>query len=259
MLERRMIHPKRSVALALAAGIAGALAAGAQAAVPPGAPIASVGPVSSPGGAVTASGTATSGGKADACLNDQHSGANPSGSQPAQINDRSCKSSSGAAGAGSASSSSQSAGSGGAQSGTASKSGARSGAAGTTSPKSGAVKTASVTAAQARGLRITGIRYQTSSVPKTHKLGVSVALRDELGRPIRGAVVTLGSAPGVTPKLKTATASTNALGTAHFSVPTTSKMLGKRLQLQIGARTPTTRMVRLASVLLPHGTLPCKK
>jgi hypothetical protein len=243
---------------AVAAGIAGVFAAGAQALVPPGQPVASAGPVSSPGGAVTASGTATSGGKADACVNDQHSGAKPSTSQPAQVNDRNCTASSGTASRSSAAGSSS-----GTQSGSGSTSGARSGTAGTTGSKSGtsgAKKTAAVSASQARGLRITGIRYLTSGVQKTHHLGVLVTLRDELGRPIRGAVVTLGSAPGATPALKARTVPTNALGTARFSVPTTSAMLGKRLQLQVGAHTPTTRMMRLTSVLVPKGTsAPCKK
>jgi hypothetical protein len=260
---------KRTFRLAaVAAGIAGVFAAGAQALVPPGQPVASVGPVSSPGGAVTASGTATSGGKADACVNNQHSGAKPSTSKPAAVNDRSCTASSGTASRSSAAGSSSgtqsgSAQSGSAQSGSGSASGARSGTAGTTGSKSestGAKKTAAVAASQARGLRITGIRYLTSGVAKTHHLGVLVTLRDELGRPIRGAVVTLGSAPGTTPALKARTVPTNALGTARFSVPTTSAMLGKRLQLQVGAHTPTTRMMRLTSVLVPKGTsAPCTK
>ena len=246
--------------IVVAAGAAGLLATGAQAANAPGQPVAVVGPVSSPGGGVTASGSATSGGKADACLNNQHSGANPSGSQPAQVNDRGCKASSSSSG-GTSSSGSGSSAQGGTQSGAAPQSGARSGAAGTTSSKSGASKkTASVAASGARGLRITGIHYQTSGIPKAHQLGVLVSLRDELGRPIRDAVVTLGSRPGTTPALKTRTAKSNSLGIAKFTVPTTSKMLGKRLQLQVGARTATTRLTTLSSVMLPHGSLvACKK
>src|SRR2546430_1490398 len=166
----------RVVAFLTACGISAASAAVAMAAGPP---VVSAGPVVGPSGTATASGTVASGGQTDACVNDQHSGASPSGSDTsgaAQVNDRGCAAGSqpggGSPGGGQASGSRSGASASGAQAGggraqTASVGGAR-------------ARTSIVMAAQAVGLRIASIRFSTACSHSTRRLGVQVAEDDRL-------------------------------------------------------------------------------
>lgn len=247
-------------AVALVAVVDAAVVAGtARADNPP--PLISAGPMTDPTSTATASGTASKeqAGKADACVNQQHSGTAPPPSDAkngVQVNDRSCQSGT-----------STSAG-GGAQSGNGSPNGSPSGdsTVRTTSSSRGSsgARTASakrsrsastavaVSASQALGLRITRIRYVTDAVPTSKRLRLLVTVRDLRGRLVRDAIVTIRGVPGA----KLTVASTyatfsNRLGRAGFLVRVPKQTLGKRLVLLVAARTPNARALTVGSVRLP--------
>jgi len=248
--RRLLVAAAVTVTLVLAVLSAGASIAKADP------PIATVGPVTTPNGTVTATGTVASGGDTDACVNNQHSGADPSSSNldnAAQVNDPSCQTASGGqssssqtsppAGSGSSSGSSPS-------NGSAPSGGSRpAGSSGT----SGTTKKAATTIApaDARGLKISAIRYNTKGIRSSKKLGVRVTLRDADGNLIRDAIVSIKGVPGAKNTIDCAHAAyTNSAGVAAFTVPVSAKMLGKRLLLGVAARTPSRRVSRIGAVRL---------
>ena len=212
-------------------------ASGARAEDPP---IVSVGPVAGAGN--TASGSVGSGGKTGACVNEQSSSADPSSSDTnkvAKLNEGSCQASAGSsAGTGS--------------SGSASSAGLdrdrRAGAA----ARSRSATAAWVSAGEAVGLRIVRVRHLTKDVTATKHFRVLATLRDIRGRLVRGAIVSVSRAPGAQNTIAGVHATfSNKVGQATISVPVAKRMLGKRLFLKIGARTPTARAITLRSVRLP--------
>src|SRR5439155_20921630 len=176
-------------------------------------PIVSVGPTSSPTGG-TATATMAPSGQTDACLDQQHSGANPSTSSlpgVVQIADSSCAAPSGSgtpttaaapsasgSGGGGGGGSGAAPGSAGAQSSTQTTTSSRSTkvsrrAAGSTSTSS---TRASVSAASARGLQIAHVRSKLVRAKTGTRLRVLVTLRDRQRRLVRSAIVSLGRLPG---------------------------------------------------------------
>jgi len=202
-------------------------------------PIVSVGTVSSNGN--TASGDVGSGGTTNACLNDDHSQADPSASDSGsavKLNQGSCQ-------AGSSS------GTGGSQTGSGSQApGSTRGVSGST--KSSASATAWVTSANAVGLRIVRVRHVTKGVSVTKRFRVLVTLRDVRGKLVRDAIVTISRVPGAQSTIsgKYSTFS-NRFGQATIRVPVAKRMLGKRLFLKISARTPKAHAIALRSVRVP--------
>jgi hypothetical protein len=186
-----------------------------------------------------------SGGKTDACVNDQHSGADPSASDPnnaAQVNDGSCQ---GAA-------DSSASGSGSTTSGGSTSATSKTGGSSKTSGSSKSTARAWVAATGAFGLQIVRVRYDTSRASATKRFRVFVTLRDVRGKLVRDAIVSIGRVPGARSTISsTHSTFTNRLGQARLVLPVTSKMLGKRLLLKISARTPSTRALTLRSVRLP--------
>jgi hypothetical protein len=214
-------------------------------------PIVTVGPVSSPGGGVTASADATSSPQANTCLNGQHSDANPSSSGVVQVNNRTCQTSGGSSGSGTGGSGSGASGAGSATAGGAA------GSNGTSNAGQTQAGTLSVTAANALGLQSLHIRYLTRAVKKAKRLGVLVTLTDRQGRLVRDAIVSLGGVSlkygaGRTTIGGKRAAFTDLLGTAHFNLRLNKKMLGKRLVLNVVGRTPSTRASVISSILLAH-------
>ncbi len=208
-------------------------------------PIVSVGPVTASGN--TASGDVGSDGKADACVNDERSQADPAAAESGSavnLNQGSCQASSGSAGAGTPAAS---------QSGAGSKSKQPTSTRGTSgATRSGSASGASVASANAVGLRIAGVRPSTKGVGKTKHFRVLVTLKDLHGRLVRGAIVSIGKAPGA-PNTVSGTCSTfsNKRGQANVLVHVDQRSLGKRLFLKISARTPKARAITLRSVRLP--------
>jgi hypothetical protein len=221
-------------------------------------PVVTVGPTTSPTGGSTALGTVASGGETDVCLDQQHSGANP-GTSPTgavQVADRSCSLATGSPTNAGGSSGSGSGGGGGTQ--TSSSKTTTSSRNATTSRRSAgfsttsSATTASVSAANARGLRITHVRYKLLHVKASKRLRVLVTLRDRKHRPVRAAIVSLGRVAGAKstlPGLRLGLS--NRKGQAAFVVQLKKSMLGQRVLLRIGARTPSTRVLRVGSVLVP--------
>jgi hypothetical protein len=231
-------------------------------------PIATVGPTTSPTGGQTALGTVSSGGQTDVCLDQQHSGANPgttSSTNVIQLADRSCTV---AAGSPTTAGGSSGSGSGGGTQSNAtapansstqtssSKPSPSSGSA-TTSRRSAGFSTtssaiASVSAANARGLRITHVRYKLVNAKAGKRLRVVVTLRDRKHHPVRAAIVSLNRLAGAKstlPGLRLGLS--NRKGQATFVVQLKKSMFGHRVLLRIGARTPSARVLKVGSVLVP--------
>lgn len=241
MRNEQTVHPRRlgaalpGLVLGVVA-IAIMFASGARAEDPP---IVSVG--SAAWGGNTASGSVGSGGQADACVNDQSSSADPSSSDTdsaAKLNEGSCQATAGSsAGSGSTGST---------------------GSSGSTGPKAGAsgakssATAAWVSSSQAVGLRIVGVRHVTNGVSVTKRFRLVVTLRDLRGRYVRHAIVSVSKVPSAVNTIPGVHATfSNKSGQATIAVPVTRSMLGTRLFLKIGARTPKARAITLRSVRLP--------
>jgi hypothetical protein len=214
-------------------------------------PLVTVGSVTTPGGGTTASGAVGSGGTTDACVNGQHSGANPgtagTSGDAAQINDAACaaQASSGAGGTGTGGTSSRTAGT----SGDATRSGAS-----VASAPGGTARAlpAWVFASQASGVRIVRVRYLTGNAAATKRFRVLVTVRDVRGRLVRHAIVSTGRVAGArTTVADVRSAYTDRQGQARVAIRVTTPMLGRQLLLRITARTPSARALRIGSVFLP--------
>ena len=226
------------VALASIVGIVDAAVVAQAALAADNPPIVSIGPVTDPAGAVTGSGTVDSGGQTDACVNGQSSDANPadtvSVNGACQAAGASGSQAGGQAGTGSASGTGSSTGS-----------GARTGAV------AGAAATATVAARDARGIKISQVRYIRSALRSTGRLRVIVTVRDRDGRLIRDAIVTLRPLRGAKPTLAGSIATfTDRLGRASFSVPVAKRAFGLRLKFVVSARTPSAQALEWAFVRL---------
>jgi hypothetical protein len=183
-----------------------------------------------------ASGTVDSDPQADVCLGNEHSGADPADSSVVQLNDASCASGGGGSGPTG----------GGTPTGT-------SGASGTSGAATRGSAVATVDASNAVGLRIVGVRKLMKNVRLNRNFRLIVTVKDTRGLLVRGAIVSVGRAPGSTRSVSGLHAGfSNKTGVARVIVPVTRPMFGKRLYLKIAARTPKARAVALRSVLLPR-------
>ena len=223
----------RGIRVILAAAlllVVGVFASGARAAD---SPLASV--VVNPGGSQTATGSVAQSGQTDACLNGQHSAVDSNTGNPVQINNGACTTSSSQAGGTGASGGSQSSGS----------------AAGTGSSGSGT--SGSKSTKTVRGLRIARVQYFTNGVGFTKRFRVLVTVRDLNGRRVGNAIVSIGALAGARHTVGgTNSTFSNRLGQAGLTLTATKPMLGRRVLLRIGARTPGARAGIVGSVLLPQ-------
>jgi hypothetical protein len=225
-------------------------------------PIVSIGPTSSPTGG-TALGTVSSGGEADACLDQQHSGANPSASSPSgvvQLADRSCAAPGGSGTpttAAATTAGATTAGSGGSTQSsksqtTSSRSTTVSRRAAGSSSSSSTRTAAAVWAGKARGLQITAVRSKLVQAKQGKRLRVLVTLRDRQRRLVRSAIVSIGGLAGAKSTLPRLRAGfTNRKGQAAFVVAVTKSMLGQRVPFRVGARTPTAQAHKVSTALVP--------
>jgi hypothetical protein len=257
----RLGRGRRLAAIGVIVASTAVLTCAAEAATP----VVSVGPAGSPTGG-TAAGTVGSGGQTDACVNQQHSGANPSATNAngvAQINDSACTASAGSSAA--------------AQNGAASSSGTQPGGGSQTSAtntttsnqRTSATRrsansshsiarhgTVSVSALHARGVKIARIRYQVKGAKAHQHLRLLVTLRDRQRRLVHSAIVSLGGIAGAKSTLSGLRAAfSNRNGQATFVVSLTKSMLGQRLLLQIGVRTPAAHTLAVASLRVPKQRL----
>jgi hypothetical protein len=112
-----------------------------------------------------------------------------------------------------------------------------------------------VTAANARGIRITRIKYVSTQVPTRKRLRLIVTVRDIYGRLIRDAIVTIRPLPNATQTITTTAAGfTNAVGQAAMTVPVTTQVPGKRLQVLVSARTPKAHALEIGCLLVSART-----
>jgi hypothetical protein len=245
-MHRTSSYAVRTVAGVVIAVVA-VLAGAAYAADPP---IGTIG-VTSPDGTQTGTASAGSSGTADACVNGQHSGADPSASSSGAvtINDAACAASSssqstGGAGGSQASGSSGTAGAGG---------GAAAAGGGSAAGGAGSTASAWVSASGARGLRIARVQYLTRDVAVTKRFRVWVTLRDLNGRLVRHAIVSLSPVAAARHTIAGPAATySNRQGQARLVLTATNAMLGRQLLLKIAARTPSVRAVTVGTVRLPR-------
>lgn len=145
-------------------------------------PVASVGPLSAPNGAGTASGSAAPDGATDACVNNQHSGVDPSSSSATsavQLSDHTCNT---VASAPAQTSSAQA---------SKRRTPAQSSSSSASATSGGAAQSSAVTAAEAVGLRIASIRVDARRIAKTRRLRVLVTVRDQRKRMVLHARISL--------------------------------------------------------------------
>jgi hypothetical protein len=208
-------------------------------------PIVSAGPVAAPNGGTLASATVQPQGKADACVTDRNSWADASGSEqngPAQVLNAPCESGGDSQNGGSSGSTANA------------RQTASAGAKGGTAPAGAKSKAATqvVGAADAVGIRIANVRYDTSAVPSKKQLRVAVTLRDTHGRLVRDAIVMLDRVPRAEMTIRQCQARfSDRSGQARFVVNVRKPMLGNVLLLTVIARTPTKQAQRVGMVRLP--------
>ncbi len=111
----------------------------------------------------------------------------------------------------------------------------------------------SVSAFGARGIRITKVVFDRSSVQRTGKLGVAVTVRDRRNYLVRDAVVMLQPYAHHTTIRSSWAHMSNALGRATFRVPVGSSTLGRQLYLRVTAQTPLAKTHVTKSVYLLRG------
>ncbi|HEX3456182.1 MAG TPA: hypothetical protein VHS03_16290 [Gaiellaceae bacterium] len=112
----------------------------------------------------------------------------------------------------------------------------------------------SISAFGARGIRITGVRFDTSHVVGLHRLGVTVTVRDRRNYLVRDATVMLVPTAHRSSLRGSLAAMSGMLGTARFKVPVASTAMGHRMYLTVVARTPrasarVTRSVALCGCM----------
>jgi len=224
--------------LALAA-LTAPLAAGAD---QPALPIGGLPGITGPG---TTTASVSPGGQGNACAAGQTAAVDPTASA---LTDAVQIGAGGCSGGGSAGTSSTSTSTGG-TSDTGSTGGRQTTA---TASASATTKASVLEASAASELEITTVRFTTKNVRSARKLGVVVTVRGQQSSPVRNGTVAINDLP--TAKIdclcQRATFTNNA-GQAAFTIPVTKSMLGKRLFLQVSARTPTLRSTKLVSVQIP--------
>lgn len=242
---------RRSVSAVVLALMAGVLLVAAPAVAGDEPPIVTVGPIEVAGNGV--SGTVQPDPEVDVCISDQHSEADANDRDPIKLNDASCRATSGSGTQGPGGTQGAN-GAGAGPSGFAGATGATgaAGAAGT-SGKSGKASATTVSATDALGLRIVGVRKVMKNVQVRRSFRLLVTLRDVRGSRVFGAFVAVSGVAGTgTPHCGVHANFSNRSGVSRVLVPVTTQMFGKRLYLKIAARTPKARAVALRSVLLPR-------
>jgi hypothetical protein len=108
----------------------------------------------------------------------------------------------------------------------------------------------SVSAFGARGIRITGVQFKTSAVARTHRVNVTVTVRDRRNYLVRDAVVMLVPTARRTTISGSSARLTDLLGKASFTLPVAATKLGHRLYVTVQARTPRAATHLTRSVYL---------
>jgi hypothetical protein len=110
-----------------------------------------------------------------------------------------------------------------------------------------AARTQSVAAAGAVGVRITAVRYTTGRVRKTHRLRMTVTVKDRLGRLVQGAAVRIRSSNARLMTKRAQAARTTKAGTATFTIKVRGRALGRRLFVVATVKTPSASASRKPS------------
>lgn len=109
-----------------------------------------------------------------------------------------------------------------------------------------------VSAANAVGVRVAGVRYVTKGFRKSKRVRMIVTVKDNLGRVVRGATVQVNGAPASRlvrrPKLKR----TDKFGRAGLLLTPRARAYGRRLFTVTIAKTPTAKAQRKTSVRVPR-------
>jgi hypothetical protein len=101
-------------------------------------------------------------------------------------------------------------------------------------------KSTSVSAFGAQGIRIARVQFDTGKLARTHRLGVTVSVRDRRNYLVRDAIVTVSPTPRRASVAGSWAETTDVLGRARFSVPVSSRS-ARRIFLTVTAKTPRAR------------------
>jgi hypothetical protein len=111
----------------------------------------------------------------------------------------------------------------------------------------------SVSAFGARGIRITAVRFDTRKVARTHRVAVTVVVRDRRNYLVRDAVVMLQPTRHRASIAGSSAGMSDSLGRARLTVPVSARILGHRLFVTVVARTPRAHASLVRSTLLRPG------
>ncbi len=115
-----------------------------------------------------------------------------------------------------------------------------------------AAAVAYVQAANAIGIRIASVRYNTKGIRKTKRLRMVVTVKDRRGFLVRGARVTVRSVRSARVVGRAKVKRSNKKGQAGFVLGLRSKAFGKRLVMMATAKTPTAKASKRTSVRVPR-------
>jgi hypothetical protein len=109
----------------------------------------------------------------------------------------------------------------------------------------------SVKAAEAVGLSIARIRYLMRGVLTTHRLRMTVTVKDRAGRVVQGAAVAVRVRKRGLTSTRMQAKRTARTGSATFAIKVRRRGLGKRLFIVTTAKTPSASATRTTSVRVP--------
>ena len=109
-----------------------------------------------------------------------------------------------------------------------------------------------VSAARAVGLRITRVRFVKKGSVRTHRLRMTVTVKDRRGRLVRGAKITVRETRAGRLVRRARTSSSGPRGRATFVLRLRPAAYGKRLVLVTVAKTPRAKAVRRSAVRVPR-------
>jgi hypothetical protein len=119
--------------------------------------------------------------------------------------------------------------------------------AGTSSPLGRTVE-----AAQAVGVRIASVRYNTRGIKRTKRFRVVITVKDRRGLLVRNAAVGFRSTKVRVITKNPQAKRTNIRGQSSFVLKVRNRSFGKRLQFLVIAKTPQAKQRKISSVRLPR-------
>jgi len=109
-----------------------------------------------------------------------------------------------------------------------------------------------VSAARAVGLRITKVRFLRKGTARTHRIRMTVTVKDKRGRLVRGAKISVRSARAGRLVRQPRASRSGVRGRATFVLRLRKVAFGKRLVVVTVAKTPRAKATRRTAVFVPR-------